>query len=316
MPMHSRPSRLALLALLLLALLLSACGSSDSPAPVDPPTEPASILTQVQEDARFSALASLLVSSDLDLSDFEQDGLTLFAPSNEAIAAIADNAPSGDILDNILRYHVVLSSLSAEALGAIADSDEGMCQTALFGLCLFVERSASGLLLEPGGDGGEAANVITADIAASNGVIHLIDRVLIPPTLAGGFNFFNAEGFEAIEAAIQASGFFDTLAEEGPFTLFVPNQQAFLNLGFAGLTALLSDPAAFLNLLEYHLIEGQIEPDGFTAGAVTSRQGSQVLISLEGDNILLNGSATVLTDMVRGTRNGLVYLIDAVLELP
>ena len=117
----------------------------------------------------MSTLASLVEETGLAdaLNADSAEGLTVFAPTNEAFAVL-DALPEGDALTALLNYHVVEGTLNSAAL-----ADEDLLST-LSGEALFVEASSEGVTLNG------VVMVIQADIEASNGVVHIIDAVLTP----------------------------------------------------------------------------------------------------------------------------------------
>ena len=173
----------------MLVVGLSACGggeatddsenSDDMANEDDAPAMTEDSLTIVDiaaDDARFTTLVTALDSTDL-VSSLSEDGpFTVFAPTNEAFEALPDGALEDLIgaedksqLESILLYHVVEGSTMS---GDLADGEQ-MVPT-LQGDDLTIEVSDEGVMV---GD----AQVVEADIEAANGVIHVVDGVLMPP---------------------------------------------------------------------------------------------------------------------------------------
>nr|MCU0465690.1 fasciclin domain-containing protein [Anaerolineae bacterium] len=165
--------------------------------------------------------------------------------------------------------------------------------------------------------------VIITDIIASNGVIHVIDTVLIPPAeeeaAAPGtiVDIAVADGrFTTLVAAVTAADLVDTLSGEGPFTVFAPTDDAFAALPEGTLDALLADIPALTDILLYHVVSGTVLAETVvTLESATTVQGSDVTISVVDGSVFLNGDVQVIiTDIVAS--NGVIHVIDAVLIPP
>jgi transforming growth factor-beta-induced protein len=152
-------------------------------------------------------------------------------------------------------------------------------------------------------------NISTTDVEAANGVIHVIDGVLIP--VEDNVDTAVAAGFETLVAAVQAAGLEEVLRGEGPFTIFAPTDEAFADLPEGLLEELLDDPEALADILTYHVIEGRVFASDLADGLeVTTVQGTTVTISLEG-GAQVNDASITATDIF--TANGVIHIIDAVL---
>ena len=159
--------------------------------------------------------------------------------------------------------------------------------------------------------------VVIADIVASNGVIHVIDAVLLPPEPLGSIVdiALGDERFETLVAALQAAELVETLQGEGPFTVFAPTDDAFAALPEGTVAALLEDIPALTNILLYHVVAGDVRAaDVVTLDSAVTVQGEPVRISVEGDNVRINDSLVVIADIVAS--NGVIHLVDAVLLPP
>jgi uncharacterized surface protein with fasciclin (FAS1) repeats len=185
--------------------------------------------------------------------------------------------------------------------------------------------------------------VVTPDVAASNGIIHVIDAVLLPPDFGsddmaeddmaeddmaeedaapGTIVDIAAanDSFTTLVAAVQAAGLVDTLSGEGPFTVLAPTDDAFAAaLADLGLTAeeLLASPD-LADILTYHVIAGEV--DGATAMSLdgqsaTTVNGADINISVVDGDIVINDTATVIAGDVEAS-NGIIHIIDAVLLPP
>jgi transforming growth factor-beta-induced protein len=272
-------------------------------------------------DDAFSSLVGALSDAGLvdTFADADAGPFTVFAPTNDAFAAIASVLPTlteAEILE-VLQLHVVA--------GAVSSTDA---------IAAFSARSLGGELIYFIVDGDDlrvddAAVVTSADVQASNGVIHVIDAVLLPKgTIADAVvsraNAADPEFQTLLDAIGEANALvLDTLGDvnEGPFTVFAPTDDAFAAIDEATLNELLADEAALTNVLLYHvtdagallasqvvaLVDGGPEP-------VTMLNGDDVTVSLVGGSVLVNGATVVVTDVL--TANGVIHVIDAVLFPP
>ena len=161
------------------------------------------------------------------------------------------------------------------------------------------------------------ALVVITDIEASNGVIHVIDAVLLPPEPVGSIVdvALADDRFETLVAALQAADLVGTLQGEGPFTVFAPTDDAFDALPEGTVAALLEDIPALTAILLYHVVSGDVRAADVVAleSAVTV-QGELVSISVESDNVRINDALVVITDIEAS--NGVIHVIDAVLLPP
>jgi len=220
-----------------------------------------------------------------------------------------------DGLKNVLLYHVlgqeVMSSMVATGyvttLGVNASMDN----------LSFYLSAENGVMIN------NKATVTAVDVDASNGVIHVIDKVILPVTLYDLLNYNN--NFSSLVAALGvADGGLDALLNdnsEGPFTLFAPDNEAFgdllMDLQLADLNALVgalgTDGVA--DVLKYHVVAGNFNSDEVPVGNVATVNGANIMISVNnGVSITdVNGGVSMVKVLdIQGT-NGVVHTIDAVL---
>ncbi|HEX2676604.1 MAG TPA: fasciclin domain-containing protein [Polyangiales bacterium] len=243
----------------------------------------------------FKTLAKALTDADL-VSTLKGAGpFTVFAPTDDAFAALPAGTLEGltkDQLKAILLYHVVAAKAHA------ADLD-GKPLTSAGGPSLFVSLS--------GGVKINGAKVTMADIDASNGVIHVIDKVLMPPNLVEAATL--AGSFTTLVKAVGDAGLADTLSGPGPFTVFAPTDDAFAALPAGTLAGLSKDDLK--NVLLYHAVSGTVKSTDLKAGMVdTLLAGKQVTIDLT-SGVKVNDAKVVIADVV--TTNGVIHVIDKVL---
>jgi uncharacterized surface protein with fasciclin (FAS1) repeats len=299
-----------LLALLVPALLLTGC-NDDNAQPQQ------SIAEVVNTNADFSLLRAAVTKAGLG-NALSSGTLTVFAPNNAAFQASGLNEAAVNALTQaqaqaVLQYHVVNSHQTAASLPA----GDNNAVTALSGGTLYVTKNGNNVSVN-------GARVVTADVAASNGVIHVIDRVLMPAmgnivetAIASG------ENFTYLVAAVQraSQGTTDVagiLAGTGPFTVFAPVNQAFIAAGFPTIASIqAADPAVLTRILTYHVVPGRVFSTNLVNGNVPTAQGGNVSINL-GTGVQVTGlgnggtAANVVLPNVVAT-NGVIHAIDRVL---
>ncbi len=125
-----------------------------------------------------------------------------------------------------------------------------------------------------------------------------------------------AGSFSTLLAAAEAAGLVDTLNGDGPFTVFAPTDEAFAALPEGTLESLLEDTEALSQILLYHVVSGEVKAaDVVGLDSATTVQGEDISIAVDGETVVLNGSANVLTTDVAAS-NGVIHIIDAVLLPP
>jgi len=309
----------ALIASIALALVLTACGA---------PTQPAlkSIAAIADEAGVFTTLLAALTEAELAATFADDDAgpFTVFAPTDTAFANLlsdlgltAEELLALDNLTEILQLHVIAGTVSStDAISAVSARSLGseLLYFIVDGDDLFIDG---------------VAQVTDADIQASNGVIHVIDAVLLPKgTIADAvvaaaaaaepqFTTLLDAVLEAAEAVLATLSDVDA----GPFTVFAPTDVAFAALPDGALDALLADEAALTDVLLYHvtdagaLLASQVV--ALVSGGpvdVTMLNGDDVSVSLDGGDVLVNDATVIVTNVL--TANGVIHVIDAVLLPP
>ncbi len=303
--MHSTLTRslLAVVALGGAALATSTHGAAHSAV------QARDVVETAEAAGSFETLATALRAAGL-VDALRGDGpFTVFAPTDEAFAALPEGAlesllrpENRDDLVTVLTYHVVPGRLDA------ADVARARGLDTLGGQRLGVATPGGRVVV---GD----ANVVQANVECSNGIVHAIDRVLLPST--GNLVEVAAEAgsFGTLLQAATAAGLPGALAGDGPFTVLAPTDEAFAALPKGTLEALLADPHALGEILKYHVIPGRVfGAEALAAGSARTLQGDAVRFGLE-DGMLRAGGARVLANDVQAT-NGVIHAIDAVLLPP
>ena len=270
-------------------------------APVTGPDAGEKTLVDVAlADGRFTTLAKALTDTGLVPTLKGAGPFTVFAPTDAAFQALPPGtlaALTSDQLKTILTYHVIGKDLPASKLTAGP-------VTTVAKFSAFVSLAGSTVKVND-------ATVTTADVSASNGVIHVIDKVLLPPNLVQAAQF--AGSFSSLVGAVTKAGLADTLSAAGAnLTVFAPTDSAFAALP-AGTVAGLST-TQLGDLLKYHVVAGQKLSTDLTAGSVpTLLTGKNVTVSLTG-GVKINDATVVIADVL--TTNGVIHAIDKVLTVP
>lgn len=317
----------ALIALTLVSFI-TACSDSSNKKPMqeepvanDPPAEQVGNIVEVASDAgSFTTLITAVESAGLDstLAD-ETASFTVFAPTDDAFAALGQDTIDAlladtDKLTSILTYHVLSGDpVASEAAISLAGSTVETVNGAKVAITvrdgeLFINN----------------AKVTSADIEASNGIIHVLDAVITPPeqTVVEGTIVDAAlatESLSTLVTAVQAAGLDSVLADpEATFTVFAPTNDAFAALGEETIAALLGDIDTLSNILLFHVVP-EVAVDSITALSlfgemVEMANGDSVTVSVEEGVLKINGASVTIADIV--TDNGIVHVIDTVLTPP
>jgi len=279
-----------------------------------PPTpEVTPTVAQIIADSEVhGVLAAVLDSTGLDEALAGPGPFTVFAPTDAAFDALPPEVILGLLMDNaaltnVLTYHVAGDSLTS------GDLSDGQQITTLFGEDVTVSIMDGTVMIND-------ATVIVADLIGSNGVVHVIDAILLPPvpTPATVVDIVvNSPAHNILEAAVVAAGLVDALSGEGPFTVFAPTDDAFAALPAGLIDELLADPTgALTDILTYHVVAGAaaMSTDLTDGQTIATLQGEEVTISIDGMMVMVNDATVIVADLVAD--NGVVHVIDAVLSLP
>jgi transforming growth factor-beta-induced protein len=323
-----------------LALVLAACGAPGTPAPeptaiLEPtampeptavPTEEPAAKTIVDiavEDGRFTTLVAAVQAAGLAETLSGEGPFTVFAPTDDAFAALPEGTLDSLLLPenkqqltDILLYHVVPGKVMASD---VASLDGKMADTALEGKQIAIEVDMESVYLN------DNTKVILTDIEASNGVIHVIDSVLMPPSDEAAMEKMDivdtavADGrFTTLVTAVQAADLVDTLKGDGPFTVFAPTDEAFAALPEGTLDTLLlpENKQQLTDILLYHVIPGRVTAaDVVGLTSATTVLGKDATIKVQDGKVLLNDNVEIIITDIE-TSNGVIHVIDTVLLPP
>jgi uncharacterized surface protein with fasciclin (FAS1) repeats len=292
-------------------LIVVGCSDDDNNPMIDNNAPTMDIVETAAADGRFTTLLAAAEAADLVEALKSEGPLTVFAPTDDAFNALPEGtveALLGDIdaLTAILTYHVVPRAITAEEVVTLSSAET------LNGAEVAITVSGDGSVMIDG------AKVIIANIETTNGIIHVIDAVITPPSsdgtaakvawgssgyrMGGGwiaeaiiegrlnwitkylsiYNVARLAGLSTLNSAVNAADLDYTLKRTGPYTVFAPTNEAFATLfeflGEEEVNNLLSNPEALAGVLLYHVV-----PDKVTSSTVVTLDGQMVEMANGGD---------------------------------
>ena len=295
-------------------------------------------------EALSSLVAALLKADERDGSDLVsaltgEGPFTVFAPTNEAFGALLaqldgfnslddfDTDEEKELLGLILQYHVIpgVGALSTEL------EDEQLLNT-LQGESLTVSLD-KGVFIQDKTD--TSAEITTPDVDNSNGVVHLINKVLLPQEVLDALQMetegnlvdlvIETESLSLLEQAVIKAGLAETLMSEGPFTVFAPTDDAFVALlellgeDYNSLDDFDTEEelALLTNILLYHVLPAQVLAADLVAGSVETAFSGNAIEVIETETGFAIGDASAVNAEITGTdftaTNGVAHTINKVL---
>lgn len=277
----------------------------------------------------FDTLAAALKAAGLVDTLKGKGPFTVFAPTDAAFGKIPKATLDALIADKkklteVLTYHVVAGRVPAATVLTL----NGRSAATVNGAGVSISVSGGNVALNGN------VKVTAVDVAASNGVIHVIDSVLLPP----GFvlptsapataakpalkdivdTAVAAGSFKTLATALTAAGLIETLKGAGPFTVFAPTDAAFAKIPKADLEAILADKKKLTEILTYHVVAGKLPASTVVAldgTKVTTVNGATVAVKVLGGKVTLNGTVNVTATDIEAS-NGIIHVIDSVLLPP
>jgi uncharacterized surface protein with fasciclin (FAS1) repeats len=286
------------------------------------------IVAVAQGNQDFSILVEAVVAAGLVDTLKGKGPFTVFAPTNAAFAAllaelnVTKEALLADktLLTTVLTYHVLPKAVFADALS------DGLKATTVQGQDIsFAIKDGKASITDASG---RSSNIVATNVQATNGVVHVIDKVILPksdtppPATAGDIVGVAASNpdFSVLVEAVKAAGLVDTLKSAGPLTVFAPTNAAFSALlTELKLTkeALLADKALLTSVLTYHVLSSKVLASQLSNGlAVATAQGQPIKFSITGGKASITdasgrSSNIVATDVMAS--NGVIHAIDKVI---
>lgn len=335
------------LLLLTIVMVTWSCSDDDDVEPIT--SDELTIVETAQAEDALSSLVSALTTADnsegTDLvGTLSSEGpFTVFAPTNDAFTALLnqlddfeslsdfDTDEERAILTSILTYHVV-SGVAASS----SDLTNGMTVTTVQGEDLTINIDGDVFI----DDATEVdAQVVIADVEASNGVVHVIDKVMLPQAIIDALNgeempeengtlvdiVVATEPLSLLEAAVIKADLVATLNSDGPFTVFAPTDDAFVALlevlgdDYNSLDDFDTDEeiALLKNILLFHVVAAEVKSTDLAAGQVaTALENNSVEIIASGDTFVIGDASDTdanITGVDIMASNGIAHTIDKVL---
>ncbi|WP_442508547.1 fasciclin domain-containing protein [Novipirellula sp. SH528] len=301
--LETRSRRMGMVVVLSLVATLVIAATAVSAEPVKK-----DIVDTAVEAGAFQTLAAALEAADL-VGALKGDGpFTVLAPSDEAFSKL----PSGTVetllkpenkqqLIDILTYHVVSGNIPAKQIVKLSGA------TTLNGQRVDIQFADARVKVD-------SANVVKTDIQCSNGVIHVIDQVILPAADNIPATAEKAGSFKTLLAAAKAAGLVDALSADGPLTVFAPTDEAFAKLPEGTISSLLKpeNMEKLASILKYHVVSGRVYSDGaLSAGEAKTLEGALLRIAVIDGVAKVNDANLLKTDI--DSSNGVIHVIDTVL---
>ncbi len=268
-----------------------------------PPT--GTVVDVIVNSPTHTTLETAVLAANLQGTLSGDGPFTVFAPTDAAFAALpagvlnslVANIPA---LTNILTYHAVSGAAFSAGL------TNGQTIMTVQGQDVTVTINGGNVFIND-------AQVTVADIVATNGVVHVIDAVLLPNPGSVFDIISNSPVHTTLETAINAAGLASTLDGPGTFTVFAPTDAAFAAVPTATLNALLADPNGLLTDVLLHHVVGSVAYSGsLTNGQqVPTLFGDNLTVSISGSTVSIDNAVVTVTDLL--ANNGVVHVINAVL---
>jgi uncharacterized surface protein with fasciclin (FAS1) repeats len=291
-------------------VFLSACDGNDDP----------SVLDVARNDPQFTVLVEAVQAAGLQAT-LDGDGpLTVFAPTDTAFASLlaelgltkAQLLNDTTLLTSVLTYQVLPTRVNKAAVPL------GQAITAVDGGFFKIDSGAGGALTIQDGRNRSAA-ITATDLPARNGVVHVIDKVILPANRNILQTAQALPDFSVLVEALVAADLTDTLSAVGPFTVFAPTNAAFTDLLTSlGLTKeqLLADTVLLTSVLKYHVVSGRVLKADVPVGTPIQTLETGKTFTVDGTLVITDAqgnTAQIVTPDVF-TSNGVVHVIDAVIR--
>ena len=259
---------------------------------------------------KFNTLLAAAKAAGLAGTLSSKGPFTVFAPTDAAFSKL----PKGTVesllkpenkaqLASILTYHVVAGKVLAAKVVGMKSANT-------------VQGSALPITVEGGKVTVAGANVIATDVMASNGVIHVIDAVMLPPAPNLVEVASKAGSFKTLLAAAKAAGLADTLANGGPFTIFAPTDEAFAKLPEGTVASLLKpeNKGKLQAILKHHVVSGKVmSGTAVKLSEAPTLNGTKLTLKFDAKAKKLHvGAGTVVSADVEAG-NGVIHVVDSVL---
>lgn len=297
---------------LALAASLAACGGDD-----DEPASTQNAVEVAQGNPELSILVEAVTAAGLGETLSGPGPFTIFAPTNEAFTRLLGELgvtkeellANEPLLTAVLKYHVLAAEVPS------AQVPIGKAIEPIGGGFFKVDRSDTGLVVTDGRN--RTSNVVTADVETSNGVVHVVDGVLLPADKNVVETAMALPEFSILVEAVQAAGLAEALSADGPFTVFAPTNDAFVALlDELGVSKehLLADTELLTAVLTYHVLGARVLAADVVPGVQPpTLQGES--FSIGADLVVTDGRSRTAnlaaTDVLAS--NGVIHVVDRVI---
>ena len=269
---------------------------------------PADIVDTAVSAGSFKTLVAAVKAAGLVDTLKGEGPFTVFAPTDAAFAKL----PKGTVesllkpenkakLQAILTYHVVAGKVKAADVVKLTGAKTVQGQNVDI-------KVVDGKVMV------DNAKVVKTDIDTSNGVIHVIDSVILPADKDVVDTAVAAGSFKTLVAAVKAAGLVDTLKGDGPFTVFAPTDEAFAKLPEGTIANLLKpeNKDKLTAILTYHVVAGRVMAgDVVKLKSAKTVNGKAAKVMVSDDGVMIDGAKVVTTDIE--TSNGVIHVIDSVI---
>lgn len=268
----------------------------------------ADIVDTAVKAGKFKTLATALTKAGLVEALKGKGPFTVFAPTDEAFAKLPkgtletllkpENKP---LLTAILTYHVVPGKVTANQVVKLNHAKT------LNGQQIDIKVKKGSVHID-------GAKVIAPDVMASNGVIHVVDTVILPSRDDIIDTAVKAGKFKTLAAAIKAAGLVEALKGDGPFTVLAPTDDAFAKLPEGTVATLLKpeNKSQLTAILKYHVVAGRhFASDVVKKKALPTLQGGKLAVKVSDKGVMIGDAKVIKTDI--DASNGVIHVINSVL---
>lgn len=293
----------------IIMIFTTGCNKNDEPQFAN------TIAKKISDDPNLSMFKAAVAKAKLEAFTDGPGPFTVFAPDNNAFKAVGLNAEAdlnkldSNALVTLLTYHI----LSSKKLSLEIPAGPNAPIITQLGSSLFASKNTNGIFLN-------GTKVLSADIECANGILHTVNRILVPPTLniinyLGTLTNHRLLALAVSKANLTLTTFNPTTA--AAITVFAPTNAAFIAAGLDSTAIANANVTTLGNILKYHLVPGRLYGSDMKADSIKTVQGPKAFISLtNGPRIkgIKNGGPSSIVDFDINASNGVVHSIDSVLK--
>ena len=293
----------------IIMIVMTGCNKSDEPQIAE------TIAKKISEDPNLSMFKSAIAKAKLEAFTDGPGPFTVFAPDNNAFKAVGINIEAdlskidSNALVTLLTYHIT----SSRRLSLEIPAGPNAPITTQLGFSLFASKNTNGIFLN-------GTKVLSADIECANGILHTVNRLLVPPTLnivnyLGNLTNHRLMALAVSKANLMLTTFNPTTA--AAITVFAPTNAAFIAAGLDSTAIANANITTLGNILKYHIVTGRLYGSDMKADSIKTVQGPKALITLaNGSKIrgIKNGGPSSIVEFDINASNGVVHSIDSVLR--